>query len=129
MKLIRLLAAAALILAPIASVEAGTPNHFSLCAPDDSSCAGGNAANFAPGQATVTTTVASLVAARTSRLAVIVTQMGTTPVYLGSGSGLTYTNGLLLPGIVGASVSIPYAGAVWAVTASGSQAVSFAELY
>ncbi len=85
-------------------------------------------ANFATAQASVGATATSIVGARTGRGAVTVENHGTTAVYLG-GSGVTAATGLLLPGVVGASVTIPTQAAVYGITATGTQAVSALETY
>ena len=84
--------------------------------------------NIATGQGSVTTTAAQLVASRTGRRTVTVENTGTTPVYLG-GSGVTSTTGFLLPGVAGASLTMSFSGALYAVTASGTAAVTFYETY
>ena len=85
-------------------------------------------ANIATGQGSVTTMAALLVGARTGRRTVTIENTGTTPVYLG-GSGITASNGFLLPGVAGVSLTISFSGALYAVTASGTAAVTFYELY
>ena len=90
--------------------------------------AAATASNIAPAQGSVTTTAASLVAARAGRRSVTIENTGTTPVYIG-GSGVTSTTGFLLPGVAGASVTLNFSGAVYAVTASGTAAVTLYEIY
>jgi hypothetical protein len=53
---------------------------------------------------------------------------GTTAVYLGTGT-ITTSNGALLVGTAGASVTIVTTDAVKGIVASGSQAVSYIEEY
>ena len=84
-------------------------------------------ANIATGQGSVTTTAAQLVGARTGRRTVTVENTGTTPVYLG-GSGVTASTGFLLPGVAGASLTISFSGALYAVS-TGTAAVTFYETY
>ena len=67
-------------------------------------------------------------ASRTGRRTVTVENTGTTPVYLG-GSGVTSTTGFLLPGVAGASLTMSFSGALYAVTASATAAVTFYETY
>lgn len=67
-------------------------------------------------------------AARLGRNAVTVENLGTTAVYLGA-SGVTAATGLLLPGSVGATVTIPTSGAVYGVAATGTQSVAVLETY
>jgi hypothetical protein len=90
-------------------------------------------ANLSTGQVSVGATATQIVAARTGtsgtgRISVTVVNAGTTPIYLG-GSGVTTTTGTLLPGIVGASVTINTQAAVYGTTASGSQTVSEFETF
>lgn len=95
----------------------------------DSGCASPTVpANFAPGQATVGTSAAQLVAARSGRQSVTVVSNCTNPVELGASASVTTSNGLILPGTVGASVTLNYSGALYAIGAS-SCAVSYYELY
>lgn len=70
-----------------------------------------------------------VVAARADRIAVMITNLGTTDVYLGFATGLTTGTGDLLPGIKGASVTIPTTAEVFGVVAAASQAVSVMEIY
>jgi hypothetical protein len=83
-------------------------------------------ANFATSQATVGSTATLIVAQRSGRDTVVVENTGTTAVYLGN-SGVTISNGLLLPGVVGASVALETTDAVYGVVASGTQVVCAVE--
>jgi hypothetical protein len=83
-------------------------------------------ANFATSQATVATTATLIVAQRSGRDTVVVENTGTTDVYLGN-STVTTTSGLLLPGVIGASVAIETTDAVYGVVASGTQKVCAVE--
>lgn len=80
------------------------------------------------GQVSVTGSATQICAARAGRRAVIITQHGTTDVFLG-GSGVGASDGLLLTGTAGAIQVIPGSAAVYGITASGSQTVSYAEIY
>jgi len=84
--------------------------------------------NWAVTQVSVATTATSIVAARSARQAVVITNLGSTPVYLG-GSGVTTSAGALLPGVVGASKVIPTSAAVYGIVVSGAQSISVEELY
>jgi hypothetical protein len=93
------------------------------------------AANFVPNQATLTTTAAALiVAARTGaqgtgRVSVTIVSGSTTAIALG-GSGVTFTTGVVLPGTVGASITIPTTAAIYgSLSAAGSALVSYYETY
>jgi hypothetical protein len=82
--------------------------------------------NFQTNQATVAATATLIIAARRGRDTVVIENHGTTPVYLGH-SGVTTTTGLLLPGVVGASVAIETTEAIYGIVASGTQVVSAIE--
>jgi hypothetical protein len=91
------------------------------------------AAAFATAQASPGVTATSIVAARTGapgtgRIAAIIINMSTVPVFLG-GSGVTTTTGSYLAGVVGAAVVIPTTAAIYGITASGTGSVSVQELY
>lgn len=91
-------------------------------------------ANVATGQVSVGSTATLIVPSRigapgTGRAAVIITNIGTTDVYIGFNNTVTTGNGDLLTGTKGAFVTIPYDGAIWGIVASGSQTVSFMEVY
>lgn len=88
------------------------------------------AANIANAQATADTTSGgvTLVASRATRRSVTIVNMGTTAVYLGTGTVST-ANGFLLPGVVGAAVTFNVTAAVKGIVASGSQAVGVLEEY
>ena len=83
------------------------------------------ASSFNTNQVTVLATATLIVGSNTGRKATVITNLGTTAVYLGPNSGVTTANGQLLPGVVGASISIPQTGPVWGIAATGTQAVSF----
>ncbi len=88
-------------------------------------------ATFNPGNpVSVSTTATLVVAARTGRSSITIENEGTTPVYIGNSASVTPTTSrVLLPGSVGASITLNYTGAVYGITASGSQTVSEYELY
>jgi hypothetical protein len=88
------------------------------------------AASIAHGQVTVDTTAGGvqLVAARASRRAVTIVNLGPTDVYLGAGA-VTTANGLLLLGTKGAALTLLTAAQVKAVVGAGSQAVAYLEEY
>jgi hypothetical protein len=83
-------------------------------------------ANFATSQATVGTTATLIVAQRTGRDTVVVENTGTTDVYIGN-STVSTTTGLLLPGVIGASVALETTDAVYGIVASGTQKVCAVE--
>ena len=91
------------------------------------------AANFTPGQVSVGATSTLIAAARTGvsgtgRVAITVVNAGTTPVYLG-GSGVTTSTGALLPGVLGATVTINTTAAIYGIVTTGSEAVTEFETY
>lgn len=91
------------------------------------------AANFAATQVSVTSSATSIVAQRTGvsgtgRVSVTITNTTTTALYLG-GSGVTTSTGTLLPGIVGASVTINTTAAVYGISSGSSATVTAFETY
>jgi hypothetical protein len=85
-------------------------------------------ASYATGQVSVTGTATALVAVRGSRRALLIVQHGTTAVYIG-GPGVATSTGVLLVGSEGSSMSVPTTGAVYGIVASGTQVVSYMEVY
>lgn len=83
---------------------------------------------FEPNQIMVGTSVTLLVPAREGRRAVVLINHGTTDVFLG-GDGVTTTTGLLLAGARGAGIVVPTDVAVYGIVATGTQRISYAELY
>ena len=93
------------------------------------SMAGAASSNYAPSQVSVAATATNLIAARSGgRNAVVITNMSTTPVFLG-GSGVTAATGGYLAGVVGAVKVLPYNGAIYGITATGTASVSVEEIY
>lgn len=80
--------------------------------------------DVATNQVTVADTATLIRAADPRRRGLLIVNHGTTAVFVGD-STVTTTTGLLLAGVVGASVSVPTKGAVYGVVASGSQVVSY----
>ena len=85
---------------------------------------------FQTSQVTVdTTSGGKLIAARyPGRNAITITNLGTTDIYIGN-SGVTTATGTLLPGVKGASLTIPTQDAVYGIVGSSSQAVSTLETF
>jgi len=84
---------------------------------------------LATNQITVAATATVIVAARAAgRNSVTITNLGTVDVFIG-GVGVTVANGHLLPGVKGASITLPFSGALFGIAASGTQAVSFVETF
>lgn len=84
--------------------------------------------SIANNQVSVTTTSGAVVAARSGRRSLLIVNHGTTDVYLGTGT-VTTSNGILLTGTKGASISIPTAAAVNGIVGSGTQTVSYIEVF
>jgi len=80
------------------------------------------------GQITCATTATQIAAARAGRKGIEVTMLGTGDAYLGA-SGVTTAAGHLLLGTKGTSKSLPSSAAVYCIVASGTQAVSYVEVY
>ena len=90
-----------------------------------------DAPNMAVGQITVATTVNGtlIVAARPGRKQLIIITEGTMAVRMGP-FGVTTGTGILLPGTANTGFTLPgYTGAIYGITASGTEAVSFIETY
>lgn len=88
------------------------------------------AGGLATAQVTVVSTAGGtlVAAARAGRRSVTVTNNGTIAVSLG-GSGVTTSTGVVLPGVVGASVTFLFSGNLYGIAASATDSVSVAELY
>lgn len=98
----------------------------SSAAPSISQVQGAGA--MAAGQISVATTSTLIAAARSTRNTITVVNHGTTPVYLGN-TGVTTGTGFLLPGVLGASMSIETTAALYGVVGTGTQTVSYLESY
>lgn len=84
--------------------------------------------SIASAQVSVTTTAATVVASRAGRRSLLIVNHGTTDVWLGPAT-VTAVNGVLLPGVKGASISIPTTALVQGIVASGTQTVSYIEVF
>lgn len=84
--------------------------------------------NIAVNQVSVQLTSTQIVAARSSRGAVTIVNHGTNPVYIGTGTA-SATTGLLLPGVVGASVTIPSNAQIAGIATGAAQTVSYLETF
>ena len=87
-----------------------------------------SSANFTPATASCASTATLFAASRSSRAEVTIENSGTTAVYLG-GSGVTTATGVLLPGVLGASITLQTTAAIYCIVASSTQAVTGYELY
>lgn len=91
--------------------------------------AGVGYSGWSAGQVSVTNVATLVVAARATRGAVVITNMGTTAVYLGPTNAVTAATGEFLAGVVGASKTLSWVGDVYGIVAAGSQTVSYGEYY
>jgi hypothetical protein len=88
-------------------------------------------ANFNTGQVSVGSGPTLIVAQNTGRKAVVITNLGTVAIYISYGSNsaagpnVSVGAGQLLPGVVGASLSIPSTSAIWGISSGAAQSVSF----
>jgi hypothetical protein len=80
---------------------------------------------FATAQVTVATTAGGTLisAARPGGDTVTIQNLGTTAVYVGV-SGVTTSTGFPIPGVAGASLTLPANVAIYGIVASGTQAVA-----
>ena len=84
--------------------------------------------NIATNQVSVTSAATAIVATRATRRSVLIINHGTTDVYIG-GAAVTTSTGILLAGTEGAAIGIGTTAAVYGIVASGSQTVSYIEVY
>ena len=82
---------------------------------------------LATNQVSIAATSTLIAAANTKRRALLIVNHGTTDVYIGSAT-VTTSDGILLTGTKGASLSIPGTMAIYGIVASGSQAISYIEV-
>lgn len=80
---------------------------------------------FSTGQATVTAAATQIVPANSSRSGLVITNTGTTDVYLIENSSGTTSTGHLLPGIKGASLGFTTTGAVYGITGGGTAVLTW----
>jgi hypothetical protein len=78
---------------------------------------------FATAQVSVGTTPTLISAARDGTDDVTIMNFGTTQVFIGN-ANVTTSNGFPLPGVVGASLTIPATTAIYGIVATGSQPVA-----
>jgi len=86
------------------------------------------ASTMATGQVSVGTTSTQIVAARTLRGSVKITDLSTVDIYIGN-TGVTTTTGDLLPGTRGASITVPASVALFGIAAATGASVSFMDVY
>ncbi len=85
--------------------------------------------NIATSQVTVAATATQVTTQRNGRSQLTVINLGTTAVYCAGSSAVTTANGALLPGVLGASLTIPYQGTLYCIAATGTQPVSIFETF
>jgi hypothetical protein len=90
-------------------------------------------AAFATSQVSVASTATLIAAARTGvpgtgRIAISITNAGTTAVYIG-GAGVTTSTGTLLVGIAGTTLTFDTTAAVYGIVASTAQTVTVLETF
>ncbi len=91
------------------------------------------AASLATGQVSVAATATSIATARTGapgtgRASITLVNTTTTAIYIG-GSGVTTTTGQLLPGVVGASLTLNTTAAIYGIVATGTATVTELETF
>lgn len=91
------------------------------------------AAAIASAQVSVAATQTSIVAARTGvpgtgRVSVTIVNTTTTPIYLGP-TGVTTSNGQLLPGVVGASITLNTNAQIFGIVGTGTATVTEMETF
>ena len=80
---------------------------------------------FSTGQATVTGTATLIVAANSARSGLVITNTGTTDVYIVENTSGTTSTGQLLPGTKGASLGFSTTGAVYGITGGGTAVLTW----
>ena len=78
---------------------------------------------FATSQVVVGATATLISAARDGTDDVTIVNFGTTQVFIGN-ANVTVSNGFPIPGVVGASLTIPATTAIYGIVASGTQPVA-----
>ena len=83
---------------------------------------------IATGQVTITTAATQIVAARKERDGVELSKLGSQNLFLGC-STVTAATGHLFAGTCGTTKIYPTSDAIYGITASGEEVVSFLEIY
>ena len=84
---------------------------------------------FSTNQVTVGATATLIVAAHAGRKNALIINEGSVDIRIGNSSSVTLNNGVLLSGGKGANLMIEGGGTVYGIVASGSEAVSFIEVF
>lgn len=86
--------------------------------------------NLLTSQVSVSAASGTLLAPSRARNSVTIENTTTTAIYIGQSASVTTGTGALLPGTVGASITLNgYNGPVYAISSSGSQTVAVVESY
>jgi hypothetical protein len=80
--------------------------------------------SFITGQVTIGTTPTLINSAELSRDEIILINMSAVQVFIGN-SAVTPTTGVLLNGVIGAELDLPFTDALYGIVASGTALVSF----
>ena len=80
------------------------------------------------GQVSVATSATRVLPARSNRRSLLIVMHATNLIYFGKDASVSSTTGVLLTGIAGSSISIPYTGEIWGI-ANSTQTVSYLEIY
>lgn len=92
--------------------------------------AGGSTATLTVAQVSVTTGSTALVAARSGRRTLTISNItGTFPVYCTSAVTATAANGFAIAASVGATITLSYTGGLSCIAPGGAQTVSVTEIY
>ncbi len=86
------------------------------------------AATIDNNQVAVAATATSIISARATRRSVLIVNHSSVNIYIGK-SGVATTTGLLLKGTAGAALTIETAAAVFGISESGTNTVSYLEVY
>jgi len=84
--------------------------------------------DFSTAQVTVGITATLIAASKSGIDKVTIENLGTTPVYIGK-SNVSATNGFLLPGTIGASITLSATTDIYGIVATGTQAVAVLETF
>ena len=89
--------------------------------------------NLVVGQISVTSSVTMVIANRAGRTSATIENLGTTALYCGQSNalngGLTTSNGIVLPGVVGASITFGTSAEIDCISGGSSQMVSYMEVF
>lgn len=84
---------------------------------------------IASSQVSVATSATQTAQARSNRLAVTIQNHTTNNIYCGRDNAVSAVTGFRLPGVDGASITIPTSAVVWCIAVGGASTVSIVESY